>query len=245
MAGTTIISKGTWDGHSHPILIPKVNNLLIGSGFQPQPLVEGRTLKLVALVVPGKSILQRDYLISDATIPGAINHYESSRWKWDSWCSQRGFIPIRCDLNPILEFLTKIFHQRLTYNTICCCRSPISAYHDSKGPFSVGKHAPFSSLTINRVPQPRYSYRWGVEKVLNLLNSLDSERIGLKMLTYIVTLVLTRSSRAQQRCYLNICYLIKHSSGYTSHFNKLKKATRKVNLTPTINYLNFSSNKNL
>ena len=185
------------------------------------------------------------YLISDATIPGAINHYESSRRKWDSWCSQRGFIPIRCDLNPILEFLNKIFHQRLTYNTICCCRSPISAYHDSKGPFSVGKHAPISSLTINRVPQPRYSYRWGVEKVLTLLNSLDSERIGLKMLTYIVTLVLTRSSRAQQRCYLNICYLIKHSSGYTSPFNKLKKATRKVNLTPTIDYLNFSSNKNL
>ena len=48
MTGTTVKSKGTSDGHSHPVLIPKVNNLLIGSGFQPQPLVEGSMLKLVA-----------------------------------------------------------------------------------------------------------------------------------------------------------------------------------------------------
>ena len=75
------------------------------------------------------------------------------------------------------------------------------------------------------MPQPRYCFIWDVEKVLGVLNSLDSERIELKMLTYKVTmlLALTGSSRAHEICYLVIRYLIKHSSGYTFHFNKLTK----------------------
>ena len=68
MTGTTVKSKGTSDGHSHPVLIPKVNNLLKRSGFQPQPLVEGSTLKLVAWVVSGKNILQRDCFRKRSTL---------------------------------------------------------------------------------------------------------------------------------------------------------------------------------
>ena len=134
---------------------------------------------------------------------------------WNSWCRQRGFDPIRCDLNPILEFLTEIFHQGLEYNTICDCRSAILAYHDSFGPFSVGKHPRITNLITgifnNRMPQPRYCFIWDVEKVVCFLNSLDSERIELKKLTYKVAilLALTGSSRAHEICYLDVRYLIK------------------------------------
>ena len=68
------------------------------------------------------------------------------------------------------------------------------------------------------------------------------ERIQLKMLIYkaAMLLALTGLSRAQEICYLDIRYLIKPSFGYTFHFYKLTKATRKDNLRPPIKYLNFS-----
>ena len=58
-------------------------------------------------------------------------------------------------------------------------------------------------------------------------------------------LALKGSSAAHEICYLDIRYLIKHSSGYIFHFNKLTKTTRKGNLRPPIRYLNFNSNKDL
>ena len=58
-------------------------------------------------------------------------------------------------------------------------------------------------------------------------------------------LALTRLSRAHEICYLDIRYLIRHSSGNTFHFNKLTKTTRKRNLRSPIKYMDFSSNKNL
>ena len=67
------------------ILIPKGKNLLIGPDFQPHPLVESRTLQLVAWVVSGKNLLQRDYL---------KKHFKFSWRKKDSWCNQWGFDPI-------------------------------------------------------------------------------------------------------------------------------------------------------
>ena len=51
----------------------------------------------------------------------------------------------------------------------------------------LGKHSRISSLMTeifnNSMPQPRYCFLWDVEKVMGFLNSLDSERIELKMLT--------------------------------------------------------------
>ena len=60
----------------------------------------------------------------------------------------------------------------------------------------------------------RYCFICDVKKVLGFLYSLGSERIELETLTYKVAtlLALTRSSRAHEICYLDILYLIKHSS---------------------------------
>ena len=116
------------------------------------------------------------------------------------------------------ETIWWVFHQGLRYNTTCGYRSATSIYHDSIGSFSAGKHPRISSLISsfnNRMPQSRYCFIWDVEKVLN---SLDSERIELKMLTYKVTmlLALTGSSRADEICYLDIRYLIKQFWLYPS-----------------------------
>ena len=58
-------------------------------------------------------------------------------------------------------------------------------------------------------------------------------------------LAVTGSSRPHKICYLDISYLIKHSSDYTFHFNKLTKTSSKDNLVSLIKYLNFTCNKNL
>ena len=58
-------------------------------------------------------------------------------------------------------------------------------------------------------------------------------------------LALTGSARAHEICYLDICYLIRHSSAYSFHFLKTRKAARKNEITPPIKYLNFKSSKNL
>ena len=67
--------------------------------------------------------------------------------------------------------------------------------------------------------KPSYCFIWDVEKILGFQNS---ERIEIKVSTYKVTMLLAleRSFRAHEICYLDIPYLIKHSSAYTFHFNK-------------------------
>ena len=68
----------------------------------------------------------------------------------------------------------------------------------------------------------------GSWKITGFLNYSDSERIELKMLTYkvMMLLALTGSCRAHEIFHLGISYLMKHSSGYAFHFNKLTKTKK-------------------
>lgn len=67
--------------------------------------------------------------------------------------------------------------------------------------------------------KPSYCFIWDVEKILGFLNS---DRIEIKVSIYKVTMLLAleRSFRAHEICYLDIRYLIKHSSACTFHSNK-------------------------
>lgn len=100
----------------------------------------------------------------------------------------------------------------------------MSVYHDPIGSLFVDTHPYVSKLMTgtfnNWMPQPQF---WNVEKVLNFLGSLDSEKLELKMVTYKLTmlLALTGSFRGHGIYCLDILYLIKHSSGYTFHFSKI------------------------
>ena len=84
-----------------------------------------------------------------------------------------------------------MFHQGLRYYTICGYKSAISAHHDPIFPFLVGKHAHVSKLMTgtfnNQIPQPKFCLTWDIEKVLSFPGYLDSEKLGLKMLTHTLT----------------------------------------------------------
>ena len=128
-----------------------------------------------------------------------------------------------------------MFHQGLKYNTTCGHTLETSAYYGPIGPFSVGKHPRVNSLMTgifnNKFSQPKYCFIWDVQKVLSFLNSLDSDKLELKMLTYKVNILLplTRSSRAHEICYSEIRHLIHYRSGYTFRLSKITKASRKIN----------------
>ena len=111
------------------------------SDFTTSGMVSFRE-KLLAEGISEKAAL----LITDARKGGTKNHYESAWRKWGSWCHGRNLDPFRGDVNPVLEFLTEIFHDGLKYNTIAGYRSAISAYHDPIGPYKVGQHPRVSEL---------------------------------------------------------------------------------------------------
>ena len=190
-------------------------------------------------------------LISDSRRKGTILHYESSWGKWYSWCSERSLDPFRCDINPVLDFLADLFQKGLEYNTICSYRSAISAYHEPIGSFKVGQHPHVTSLMTgifnNRLPKPRYTFIWDVETVEKYLDTLDSNNLELKLLTYKLTmlLALTESSRAHEICFLDTRYLVRHSTAYMFHFSKLTKSARPGKVRPPIKFVSLPATKNL
>ena len=82
---------------------------------------------------------------------------------------------------------------------------------------------------------------------MNFLDTLDSNKLKLKLLTYINAFSSDRAARPHEICYLDICYLIRHSSAYSFHFSKITKTARKNKIIHKINCnrINFTSSKNL
>ena len=81
-----------------------------------------------------------------------------------------------------------------------------------------------------RLPQPRYTFIWDVKKVIDILATLNSpSELKVKDLTLKSTMLvaLTLAVRASKIGFLDIRYLIKHSSGYTFHFRKNTQTSKR------------------
>lgn len=100
---------------NNPILILRTNDLLPDPGTKKHLLVTKKppaTSDLFSFRQKKHSAErlseQAISLLSDAikdTIKDTINHQESSWGKWNSWCCKRALDPIRCNIDPVLEFL--------------------------------------------------------------------------------------------------------------------------------------------
>ena len=81
-----------------------------------------------------------------------------------------------------------------------------------------------------RPPQPRYTFIWDVKKVIDILATLNSPgELKVKDLTLKLTMLvaLTSAVRASEIGFLDIRYLINHSSGYTFHFRKNTQTSKR------------------
>jgi len=93
----------------------------------------------------------------------------------------------------------------------------------------VGRHHRVSALLAGihnkRFPQPKYLFIWDVEKVISYLTKLGISDLSDRLLTLKLTMLLelTSAARAHEICFLDVRYLVKHSTGYTFHFGKPTK----------------------
>ena len=140
-----------------------------------------------------------------------------------------------------IQFLIELFYKGLECNTIFSYRYVISAYHKPIGFFSVGKHIRVSDIITEifdtRMPQSRYWLIRDVRKVIDFPDSLNSERLELKSLTYKLTmfLALTVLSMAHEICYLDNRYLVTYSFSYILHFPNITTTAKKGKLRTHIN----------
>ena len=108
------------------------------------------------------------------------------------WCRRRQIDPVSRDIAPISEFLGELFDAGYEYRTIISHRPAISAYHqtiDCKGVSFNDKLRKLLSGVFNlRPPQPKYTFIWDVQTVLEYIevnwpvnNVLSDKLLSLKL----------------------------------------------------------------
>ena len=156
-------------------------------------------------------------LISNSRRDGSISNYDSSWRKWAGWCSGRKHDPFRCNVNEVLEYLASLFEQGYEYRTIGCHRAAISAYHEDVDGKPIGQHPDVCALVNgvfnNRPLQPRYSFIWDVQIILEFIkkNWGNCQRLSNKHLTHKLTmlLALTSASRASAIHHLDVHFMVR------------------------------------
>ena len=128
-----------------PLLLPQLPYLLVDPQGNPHPLIQNRTLRLMAWEISGKTASEGvsesvAKLITGATRKGSIANYKSSWGRWVSWCSKQQVDPTKCPINFVLDFLAYLLELSYEYSTINSYRSAISAYHDLIDYLPVGQH---------------------------------------------------------------------------------------------------------
>ena len=121
--------------------------------------------------------------------------------KWQNFCTPRKINHIQPSLVPVLDFLTALHQQGLTYNAIDTARSALSSSVTLEDGTCVGKHPLVSKLRKGifqeKPPRPKYTEIWDALIVLIYLESLSPvDTLSLKELTpKLVVLILLVSGQ--------------------------------------------------
>jgi len=120
------------------------------------------------------------------------------------YCSKKSCNPWKANLPVILDYLTHLFKNNLSYNSINLARSALSLFLPKVDQFSVGCHPLVVKLmkAIFRAnpPSAKYSNTWSVDKVLNMLECWpDNEHLSIEQLSMklVGLLALTTAQRVQ------------------------------------------------
>ena len=132
-------------------------------------------------------------------------------------------IQLKVLLTSDLDFLTYCFHEGCEYNTIAGFRSGISAILDwgvcgRATPTNICTFEYLPEIFNKKSPHPKVSFIWDARNVFVFLISKDcSNRCSLKDLTLklIMLSALKSAARASEICFLDINYLVRHSSRYS------------------------------
>ena len=160
-------------------------------------------------------------IIMHAWKSGTHKQYAVYTRKWTQFCAERKTDCINPNVGVVLEFLTQLFEQGLSYSAINCPRSALSQFIIWKKHQSIGSHPwiiRFMKGVYNlRPPVPRYIDTWDVEALLRVLRSLSPvSKLSLRNLTLkTVTLVaLVLAARSQTITLLNLKNMTRRTSKY-------------------------------
>lgn len=156
--------------------------------------------------------------------------------RFKRFCTERGINDYR---NPTLEigieFLTVLFNEGLSYNTINAARSMLSQYIQIKNlPIEIdfGKHALTTKFMKGvfklNPPKPKHVVTWDVKPVLDFLRNKHNKEISLKDLTHkcLMLLALSTGQRAQTLTALNLENLLLGENKISFTFLKILKTSR-------------------
>lgn len=153
---------------------------------------------------------------------GTKKQYSTYITKWQKFCNQRQISHIQPSVVPVLEFLTLLYQQGLTYSAINTARSALSSYITLETGTCVGKHPLVSRLMKGifqeKPPRPKYTENWDVSIVLSYLQSLSPvDKLSLKELTLnlVVLILLVSGQRGQTVHLLSIDHMVSVNSCYT------------------------------
>lgn len=172
---------------------------------------------------------------------GTKKQYSIYISKWQVFCNRRQVNHIQPSVALVLDFLTVLYQQGLTYNAINTARSALSSYVTLEDGTCVGKHPVVSRLTKGifqeKPPRPKHTEIWDVSMVLSHLQSLSPvDSLSLKDLTLklVVLILLVSSQRGQTVHLLNIGHLSVLKNGCTFQFVKHLKQSRPGVKTPLV-----------
>ena len=116
---------------------------------------------------------------------GTKKQYSTYITKWQKFCNQRQISHIQPSVVSVLDFLTLLYQQGLTYSAINTARSALSSYITLENGTFVGKHPLVSQLMKGifqeKPPRPKYPEICDVSIVLSYLQSLSPvDKLSLK-----------------------------------------------------------------
>ena len=122
----------------------------------------------------------------------------------------------------VLDFVTLLYQQGLTYSAINTARSALSSHITLENGTCVGQHPLVSRLMKGifqeKPPRPKYTEIWDVSIVLSHLRSLSPvDKLSLKELTLklIVLILLVSGQRGQIVHLLSIDHMVPMNNCYT------------------------------
>ena len=153
--------------------------------------------------------------------------------KWTAFCLQRKVDHLQPPVGAVLDFLSELFDQGLTYSAINCARSALSSYVSLDDGSVVGQNPLVCRLLKgvfqSRPPKPKYTEVWDVQVVLTYLATLHPvESLTLKQLTLklVMLLLLVSGQRGQTIHLLDINHMFVNDAKYTfvipSHLKQSK-----------------------
>ena len=164
---------------------------------------------------------------------GTKKQYSGYIKKWTAFCLQRKVDHLQPPVGAVLDFLSELFDQGLTYSAINCARSALSSYVTLDDGSVVGQNPLVCRLLKgafqSRPPKPKYTEVWDVQVVLTYLATLHPvESLTLKQLTLklVMLLLLVSGQRGQTIHLLDINHMFVNDAKYTfvipSHLKQSK-----------------------